>query len=182
MKRAVIVPPDLSGDPLDALKSWLAISTSHEDGALVDLLGAALDLCEAFIGQTPLQAEYESILPVLARWQTLAARPVVAITAVEGAPVDGERFALDLTDYEIEINPRSEGCVRVLRSIGTSRIAVRYTAGLAVEWGQLPDALKHGIIRLAAASYRSRGEDSVLATMPSAVAALWQPWRQVRLT
>ena len=180
MKRSIITPPDLSGAPLGELKQWLAISTNHEDAALQRLIAAALDLCEAFTGQMPLASECEDVLPVLARWQTLSVRPVNAITQVETVPVEGLRAPLDIADYEIDIDASGNGCVRVVRSPGASRIAVRYSAGLANDWGQLPDAMRHGIVRLAAASYRSRDSDAA-ANVPVAVAALWQPWRQMRL-
>ena len=39
------MPTDLSGQPLDALKQWLAISTAREDALLLRLLESAWRMC-----------------------------------------------------------------------------------------------------------------------------------------
>ena len=46
----------------------------------------------------------------------------------------------------------------------------------------LPDGLRHGIIRLAAHAWHQRESDGPTPNPPAAVAALWRPWRQLRLT
>lgn len=48
------------------------------------------------------------------------------------------------------------------------------------DWSALPEALRHGVIRLAAHLYRDG--DGAAAAPPAAVAALWRPWRRMRLT
>ena len=53
---------------------------------------------------------------------------------------------------------------------------------LTSEWSALPQGLRHGVIRLAAHLYRERDDPSGAAIPPAGVAALWQPWRQMRLT
>ena len=61
------------------------------------------------------------------------------------------------------------------------RVAICYTAGLAASWTGLPEALRHGVLRLAASQYRVRDNDGLAGTVPpAAVAALWRPWRQIR--
>lgn len=51
---------------------------------------------------------------------------------------------------------------------------------LPAEWSALPPALNEGIIRFAAHLYRDR--EAVSPTEPpAAVAALWRPWRELRL-
>ncbi|WP_370033645.1 head-tail connector protein [Qipengyuania mesophila] len=44
------MPPDLSGQPLDDLKQWLAITTPGEDALLLRLLDTAWQLCLRFTG------------------------------------------------------------------------------------------------------------------------------------
>jgi uncharacterized phiE125 gp8 family phage protein len=59
---------------------------------------------------------------------------------------------------------------------------VRLSVGIAADWASLPPALKHGVIRLAAHYYRDRDTGSQrTAAPPASVAALWQPWRAMRL-
>lgn len=181
MKRVIITPPDLSGAPLQELKSWLAISTPQHDAALLPLLHAACEMCEAFTGQLPVQTELEETLAPLARWQRLASAPVTAITTLDSIAADGSREAAAADGYEIDIDGGASGYVRVLRSIDATRIAVRFTAGIASDWGLLPDGIRHGILRLAASLYRRRDESESGAMPPAAVAALWRPWRQLRI-
>ena len=53
-------------------------------------------------------------------------------------------------------------------------------APLADDWGEVAAPLKEGIIRFAAHLYADRGA-SALREPPAAVAALWRPWRELRL-
>lgn len=181
MKRAIILPADVSGPPLSELRKWLGISNNNEESLLMGLLRASLDMCEAFTGQMPLESRCEDALHTGSGWQCLSARPVQAITSVELVAPDGSRQPLAVTDYEIEIDAEGTGRVRLTGSHAEQRaLAVGYTAGLANNWYALADPLKHGIIRLAAHNYRDRDATEQLAP-PASVAALWRPWRAMRL-
>src|SRR5207253_5846099 len=140
---------------------------------LTALLRGALELCEAFTGTMPLQALCEEVLPVSGTWQGLQTRPVAAITGVEGIAPDGTRSALAASDYLVDLDADGGGRVRVVQSGSATRIAVRFTAGLATDWSGLPDGLRQGILRLAAAQYRERDTDAPAPAPPAAVAALW---------
>jgi uncharacterized phiE125 gp8 family phage protein len=182
MKRAIIVPAVLAGAALDELKEWLAITTSKDDAALTALLNAALEMCEAFTGQMPLEATCEEVLPADSVWRGLQTRPVQAVTGVEGIPAEGARFALAAGDYAIDLDADGGAHVRVIHQGAAGRIAVSFVAGLAPDWAGLPDGLRHGVVRLAADAYRRRDGDGAGAQPPAAVAALWRPWRRMRLT
>lgn len=179
--RTILTPPELGG-ALGELKAWLAISSSAEDAALTAQLRAALEICEAFTGLLPLETECEELLPATpASWQMLDTRPVLAITLAEGIPADGPRYALAADAYAIELDADGGARFRLLRQGAAGRIAVTFTAGLAGEWAELPDALRQGAIRLAAHQYRSRDGEDDGASPPAAIAALWRPWRRWRL-
>jgi len=181
MKRAIITPAVLAGAALDELKAWLAISTSGEDAALGALLGTALETCEAFTGAMPLAQLCEEIVPASACWRVLATRPVEAVTWVEGIPEAGARFAIPVGDYAIDLDADGGAAFRLLRTGEADRVAVRFTAGLAAGWSELPESLRHGVLRLAAHHYRQRESDTPQAMPPAAVAALWRPWRRMRV-
>ena len=185
MKRVIITPPVLAPAALAELKDWLAITTPREDAALTQLLRAALEMCEAFTGRMPLAAECEEVLPACpstsSGWQTLATRPIGAVTGVEGIPAEGARFALAAADYAIELTADGGALVRILRQGSAGRVAVRFTAGTAAAWPDLPEGIRHGVLRLAAHHYRQRESDPVQTVPPAAVAALWRPWRLMRL-
>lgn len=182
MKRAIVTPPTLAPAALAELKDWLGITISSEDSTLTALLRTALESCEAFTGTVPLNCVCEEVLGVSTGWLRLQARPVSAITGVEGLDAAGNRIALATTAYDMDFAADGTGLVRVTDPGIAGRIAVRFSAGLAPVWSELPDGLRHGIIRLAAHAWHQRENDGPTATPPAAVAALWRPWRQMRLT
>ncbi len=181
MKRAIVTPAALAPAALSELKEWLGIVTTGDDPQLGALLRAALDLCEDFTGIMPLEQTCEEILPVATTWLELTARPVQAILTVDGIPAEGARFTLPVSAYAIELEANGGGRVRVFIPGIAGRIAVRFRAGLATDWPALPDGLRHGILRLAANQYRQREGDGPAQLPPAAVAALWRPWRRLRL-
>lgn len=182
MKRAIITPYALAPAALTELKDWLGIASPADDSQLTALLRAAVEHCEDFTGLMPLEQSCEEILPVISSWQTLSTRPVQAIAQVQGIPAEGARLALAVDAYAIDLTADGAGRVRVISPGSAGRVAVRYTAGLATSWSALPEALRHGILRLAASQYRARESDGLATAMPpAAVGALWRPWRRLKL-
>lgn len=181
MKRAIVTPAVLAGTALNELKDWLAVTTTRDDAPLAQLLRAAVEMCEAFTGQMPLLAECEEMLTATGDWQLLATRPVLAITGVEAIAANGARTSLPPDAYALELDADGGARIRLAQPAGQARIAVRFTAGLAPDWDRLPDAIRHGIVRLAAHHYRQRDPDTSSTVPPAAVAALWRPWRRFRL-
>jgi uncharacterized phiE125 gp8 family phage protein len=181
MKRAIITPAVLAPTALSELKDWLGITTPGDDAQLTALLRMALDLCEDFTGTMPLQQDCEEVLAAATSWAALSTRPVQAIAGVQGIPAEGARFELPVANYAIELDADGGGRVLVSNPGAAGRVAVRFTAGLAADWPSLPEALRHGVLRLAAFQYRSREDDSAASMPPAAVAALWRPWRRLRL-
>lgn len=182
MQRAIIAPAALAPAALDELKAWLGISSGAEDAALAALLRASLDMCEGFTGTMPLAGTFEEIVSAASDWQVLATRPVQAITLIQGIPAEGARFTLSADALAIELEPDGSARVRTLQPGAAGRIAVRFVAGLAADWAALPDALRHGVMRLAAAQYRMRDRGDGDPVPPAAVAALWRPFRRMRLS
>ncbi|WBY16837.1 hypothetical protein PF049_01335 [Erythrobacteraceae bacterium WH01K] len=187
MQRTILAGPEL-GSALAELRGWLGVTRDAENALLSGLLGASCEACEAFTGIVPLALECESILPVVKNWQGIAAQPVQAALGMEGVPADGARFALASDAWATELGADGTACVRVVRPGSAGRVAVRYIAGLAADWESLPAGLKHGILRLAAHHYRSRGNGAdgevaaaPRAAPPAAIAALWRPWRIMRI-
>ncbi|MCB2065810.1 MAG: phage head-tail connector protein [Erythrobacter sp.] len=181
MRRLVVVPPVLAAEALDELKQWLAVTTTRDDAALVALLRAALETCEGYTRAMPLVAGCEEVLPASYEWMPLATAPVVAITNVEAMASDGTRAALPVDHYLIDITADGCGRLRLLRAVAETRLVVTFEAGIAPGWASLPQGLRHGVLRLAAHNYREREAGEGKVHPPAAVAALWQPWRRMRL-
>lgn len=181
MKRLIVTPPALSPAALAELKLWLGISTQRDDAPLTALLRASTEMCEAFTGTMPIEAGCEEVLPACTSWQALSTRPVQAITSVEGITADGTRFPLSPGAYEIELDADGSGRVLAIAFGLARRFAVRFTAGIAPDWESLPEALRHGILRFAAHQHREREGSGASPAPPAAIAALWRPWRRMRL-
>lgn len=187
MRRTVLQPANLAGEPLGELKSWLGITRPVDDVMLVNLLEASHALCEAFTGQVPLAQVVEQELPFSGGPHVLAVGPVRSLVSVEAIADDASRTPLAPEDYDFSLAAGGTG--RIGFSLrGDGRIlAIRFEAGIAADWPSLPPPLRQGMIRLAAHHYRERdrpgqarsGEAGVAA--PASVTALWLPWRVRRL-
>ncbi len=181
MKRAILASADVAGAAVTDLKTWLAINSGREDDTLADLVRAALDTCEAFTGSMPLEQSCEEILTASRSWQNLATRPVQAVTQVIAEQADGTRYILPAEDYAAELCTDGSARIALVREGEALRVFVRFEAGLIHEWSKLPVGLRHGIVRLAAHYYNERDSGMAPKATPASVAALWQPWRRVRM-
>jgi uncharacterized phiE125 gp8 family phage protein len=168
--------------PLVELKAFLRIGNSEEDALLAAIVRAAAETCEAFTGTALLVREVKEIMAASTVWSKLSVSPVRAIEGVETIDGDGAAAALAAGDYALDIDAAGDGWARIAKPTGARRVCVTYSAGMASDPNGLPEALRHGIVRLAAHLYAHRdagGEDT--AGPPAAVTALWRPWRRLRL-
>lgn len=177
--EALVLPPEAAG----AAKGFLRVERSDEDGLIAALAEAAAELCEGFTGRALLARGFVETMPASRAWQRLGRSPVRAITLVEALPGDGPPLALPGAGYAIDIDANGDGWVRLTGPVEARRIRVGYEAGVAAAWAELPAALKHGILRLAAHFYTVRSAEGARAAdpLPAAVAALWRPYRRLRL-
>lgn len=154
-------------------KAFLRLERDDEDAVLAGLIRTAGGLCEAFIGQWLMMRDTEQRLAAETGWQLLKVQPVVAVLAVrEGTDL------LPESAFELDIALSGEGWVR-LRD-GRAGAVVRYRAGLAESWNDLPEPLRHGLVRLVAHLFTHR-DAADAGPPPTAVAAMWRPWRRMRL-
>ncbi|HZU62731.1 MAG TPA: hypothetical protein VFF98_03525 [Novosphingobium sp.] len=114
-------------------------------------------------------------------WLALDTRPVLAIAEMALVAADGSRTPLDPALWHERVDAEGAGFVRVDQPGRAMRAVVSFTAGLAPDWDHLPQPLRHGIIRLAAHQHRTRESDGAAPLPPASVAALWRPFRRVRL-
>jgi uncharacterized phiE125 gp8 family phage protein len=149
-----------------AARLHLRIEGANEDARLVSHAETAFALCEAFTGRATIAREWSEAVAADGCWQALEMGPVLAITGVAGQPRDA---------YAIDIDASGDGWVRLGQG---EPAAVRFTAGVAADWAALPAPLRQGLVLLIAHLFEARADG---AAPPAAVAALWRPWRRLRL-
>lgn len=153
----------------DAARAHLRIAGASEDALLGTLAATALALAERFTGTALIARDFAETLEPGPQWRALTAAPVQAIDDVTD-PAGG---ALPSPTYAIDIDADGTGRVRA-----ATRIRIGYRAGTAEGWDDLPPPLATGVLLLVAHLFEHRERD---AAPPTAVSALWRPWRRVRL-
>jgi uncharacterized phiE125 gp8 family phage protein len=165
---------------LAELKALLRVTVSDEDALLAGLARAAADICEAFTGRALIERGLEEELAARTAWARLGQSPVRAIDGVAALGEDGGATPLAASAYAIDIDAAGDGWVRLLDGGGAKKVRVAYRAGMAADPNGLPEALRHGIVRLAAHFYAAR-DRAEAGEPPAAVTAIWRPWRRLRL-
>lgn len=156
-----------------AVKVQLRIGMADDDMLIAAYAESALGLAEQFTGRATIVREMVAQVTPGAAWQALPAVPVRAVT---GASAGDPAAALPAGAYAIDIDAQGRGWVRVPAAQGA--VSVTFSAGLAADWAGLPAALRLGVVLLAAHLFDDRGGRAV---PPAAVAALWRPYRDLRL-
>jgi uncharacterized phiE125 gp8 family phage protein len=169
----VISPPPLAVSIAEC-KAYLRIERDDEDALIAGFVRTAIALCEAFTGQSLVVRDGEQRLAREGGWQRITALPVAAVTGVfDGdAAIAGSRF-------ESDVDAAGNGWVRLFDTALTAP-AVRFRAGLGADWNGVPEPLRQGIVRLVAHLFTHR-DAADAGPPPAAVAAMWRPWRRLRL-
>lgn len=161
-----------------AIRSVLRVTQADEDTLIEVLADTAFGLAEQFLAQMLIVRSCRERLPVVTGWQRLGAAPVRSITGVAGLSSDGVATALPIVSYEIDIDARGDGWVRIADAGGARRVEVTCSAGLATDWPGLPMPIRQGIVMLAAYLFGERGP---VLPPPGAITALWRPFRTLSL-
>lgn len=163
---------------LNEARAWLRLGAATDDAVVAQLIRAATNICEAFIGQWLIEREGEESLPLRAGGVRLAVRPVISVETVALVSADGAETAADETARSVAIARDGSATVRVADAGEAVRLRVAYRAGLAADANAVPEAIRQGILRMMQHLYEARDGG---AAPPAAVAVLWQPWRRLTL-
>lgn len=166
-------PPAVS---LAECKALLRLERDDEDALLAGMIRTAMALCESFTGLWLIVRAGEQRLARGADWQRILVEPVVTVT---GVLADGVVLAAD--GYEADVDADGTGWVRLLatRELAAAPV-VRFRAGLGADWNGVPEPLRQGLVRLVAHLFTHRDAPDA-GPPPAAVAAMWRPWRRVRV-
>ena len=157
-------------------KAQLRLERDDEDAVIAGFVRTAMALCEAFTGQWLIVREGEQRLAADSGWQRLTALPVVAVLGVNSSagPLAGDA-------WESDIDLAGTGWVRLLAPGAAVLPVVRFRCGLGTDWNGVPEPLRQGIVRLVMHLFTHR-DVADAGPPPAAVAAMWRPWRRMRLT
>lgn len=178
---------------LGELKAYLRLETGDEDALLAGLLRSARAMCEAFTRTWLVQrGAVETVAARMVQWSgpgmppmgvplgaRLAGVPVVAIATVEALYPDGTSAVLAPGAYVATYDVDQAVWVATSDQ-NAQRLRVTYSAGLSASWNGTPEPLRQGIVRLAAHLFANRDAGDE-AGPPAVVAALWRPFRRMRL-
>lgn len=174
---ASAIPAAVIADAVAAAAAYLRLAEGAADDVLTRATATAIALGEAYLGTAIVARAFEDVIRPSPGWRLLDALPVSAITGVTALPVGAAPYVLPVERYAIDIDGDGDGWVRVAAK-GVERVVVSYVAGLAPSWADVPPAVAQGIATLAAHLYEARASD---AQPPAAVAALWRPYRRLRI-
>ena len=172
------IPPAVIAAAVAEVRALLRLEGAGEQALLERLAATAIALGEAFTGTLFVRRTMEDVLSGGSAWQLLRAMPVSAIAGVAGLPADGPPYLLPTAGYAIDIDAEGRGWVKVSAPGAAGRLAVTYTAGLSPDWVGLPAPIAQGVVALAAHLFADR---ETARQPPAAVAALWRPYRRMRL-
>jgi len=175
----VLAPPPASV-PLEEVKAYLRIVGSEEDALLAGFVRSAGAACEDFTRLALIERAVEERVAARAGWVRLAQTPVRAILGMSLLGGDGAATALAAGAFSVDIDAAGDGWVRMTSGGSGGPYVVAYRAGLGADWNGVPEALRLGIVRLAAHFFQHRGAEG--AAPPAAVTALWLPYRRLRLS
>lgn len=174
-EMVLALPAGVSAVSLAECKAFLRLERDDEDALLAGFIRTAMALCEAFTGQWLVVRDGEARLAADGGWQRLTALPVVAITGVRDAA-----GPLPAAAFEIDIDSSGTGWVRLNDGHAVDQPVVQFRAGLGADWNGVPEPLRQGLVRLVAHLFANR-DAADAGPPPAAVAAMWRPWRRMRI-
>ncbi len=166
---------------LNEVKGFLRLESAEEDALLAGLVRTSTELCEAFTGQVLLIGERTVQVPADGEWHRIGPSPMRRVVGAAGLDMSGAEAVLALADVQTQIDFCGDGWVRIVGGGEVVRAVLTIEAGLAADWNGLPEAVRQGIVRLTAHMFTHR-DAAGEAGPPAAIAALWRPWRRMRLS
>lgn len=172
------IPASALAAAVDDARAFLRMENDAEEAIVTELAASAIAIGEAFTGMIFLERGGSETVRADGCWRVLDAMPVTGIQEVCALAPGGVATPLPPETFAIDLDAEGLGWARV-RSEGVTRALVRFTAGFAPNWSTLPAPLRQGVAVLTAYMFDDRSGE---LRPPAAVAALWKPFRRMRLS
>lgn len=178
--------------PVQGLKDHLRLGTGFSDDGMQDALiegylRSALAAIEGRIGKVLIARRF---LWILEEWrdlqgQALPVAPVTAVVLISLVNASGSVTVLDPARYRLVPDthrPRLAAVGVLLPVVPVDgKAEVVFDAGFGTTWAAVPADLAQAVLMLAAEFYERRHEAGLSASLPFAVQALIERWRNVRV-
>ncbi len=168
---------------LDEVKLHLRIDHNHEDSLLSACIVAARQACESYTRRGLITQTWQLYLD---QWPIAAVHlpkpPIQSVNSIKiYGPADTETV-IDPDHYQLVAGylRRQNGVAWPHPGRIIGGIEITYTSGYGDSWNDVPMDLRQGLLMTIANLYENR--TLVMGTaLPKVVAALWQPYRVIRL-
>jgi len=179
LKPELTIPAATPVLTLAEAKAYLRVDHDVDDALIAALIRSATDICEHFIGRVLLSSGWQERFDAAGTTYRLGREPVRAVSAVAWRDQSGVSTPIAADAHTITITEDGQGSV-VLAALPfeATAIDISFTAGEASDPNGLPEAVRQGLLRLVCHEYDYRDSSS---SPPVAVAALWRPFRRMRL-
>jgi uncharacterized phiE125 gp8 family phage protein len=190
MTVTTLVPPAAEPVTLSEARDYLRIAHGGEDGQITRLVASARARIETMAGLALIERTLRVHLETWpagvleSRRISLPVRPATALLAVRVHPLVGP--AADVTG-QFRLEPGRAGRLVWTSGVfpwpgrGGAGVEIDYVAGFGLAPGDVSEALRLAVLRLAAHAYHRREADTLGGPLPEDVAGLLSPWRRVRL-
>lgn len=158
---------------LAEVRQFLRVETAEENALLSMWISLAREACEQFTHRALITQDWKLDVPVASKVE-LSPGPVQAVLEVTHFR-DGQNTVLAPMTYELVVQ-NGDALLLLKETPGSGRLSIAFRAGYGDDWNAVPLSLRQGMLRLVAHYHRFR-DASDTAAMPSAVSALWQPFR-----
>ena len=168
-------------------RAFLRLDTDDDDAIVAACIVAARQACESFTGRSLITQSWQLYLD---QWPegpvTLPRPPVQAVTAINVYDETGVASALDVAGFWVDGASAPGRLIAKSATVLTypgrrlGGIEITYDAGYGPGWNDVPQALRQGMMLAIADFYEHRSGETA-SGLPPAIAALWQPYRVVRL-
>jgi uncharacterized phiE125 gp8 family phage protein len=170
---------------LDEAKAQLREGNDDDDALIRALIAAARQAAERFTGRALITRGYSLYLDVWPEEGAVALPypPLVSVSSVQVYADDDAALEFPAGSYFAD-RASMPGRVALRAGImppcpgrGTNGIEIRYRAGYGAAPSDVPELLRHGILRLIAHLYQHRGDDGDSLIESAGSAALLRPYR-----
>lgn len=156
--------------PLDEVKNYLRISHDYDDQLIVNLIGAATDSAELFIGINLREKQINCMVNVATKTIRLKHLPISEINQISLIE-KGEK--INITSEFVDIKSSSHLLQTPDKYIGCS-LEIEYQSGYL----EVPRSIKHGMLMHIAAMYEN-AEDAVI--LSPQIKDLYAPYRSIKI-